>query len=146
MRTELTIFDTFSNSKVGLYRGFVLFACFIAIILVYFLITKKRLYDSHIDKVSKDRVWIPMFIAGVLIVSAISVNTPTSVKGAILYGSLVGLVVYGITNASMISQSKKWGYGIAIIDTIAGIVTGCILSLILYYLVTRHQDVFGYDK
>lgn len=144
MLTELTLFDTHHNSTVGVYRGLTLFVCFMIIIFAYFLITKKRLYDKHVDKVNKNRIWIPMIIAGSLIVSAVSVNTPTSAMSACVYGSLVGLVVYGMTNASMVSQSKKWDYSIAIIDTFAGIAVTCMLSLILYFLITVYPRVFSY--
>jgi uncharacterized membrane protein len=83
-----------------------------------------------------------MLTSALLIVSAVAVHTPDTVKKAIVYSGLVGFVVYGISNVVLLSTSNKWGYGISLIDTVWGIVSTAFLGYILYRVVQKWPGTF----
>jgi uncharacterized membrane protein len=144
MKSSLVFFDTLENSKRGTLRGLVLFPIFVILTLTIIFFTKKPLYDKHIDTVSKNRLWVALGLSALLIVSAISVHTPDTVEKAVVYSGLVGLVVYGISNATLLAGSKKWGYSIALIDTVGGILSTALLGYILYVVVNKWPNTFAY--
>jgi uncharacterized membrane protein len=143
MKSSIVFFDTSINSKRGTLRGLVIFPIYIILTLVWLLFTKKSLYDKHIDNVSKDRLWIAMGISALFIVSAIAVQTPDTLQKAVVYSGLVGLVVYGVTNVSMLATSKKWNYSISLIDTIWGTLSTALLGYILYVVVNKYPTIFS---
>jgi uncharacterized membrane protein len=85
-----------------------------------------------------------MCISSLLIVSAIGVHKPDTLKKALVYSGLVGFVVYGITNVSLLSSSKKWDYSISTIDTIGGVFTTTLLGYILYKVVEKWPNTFEF--
>ena len=64
---------------------------------------------SNINIYSAIFVWL-------LLCSAIAVQIPKNISEAIVYGLLVGLVVYGIYNFTNLAILKEWNIKIAIID------------------------------
>ena len=143
MKSTLVFFDSSENGKRGTLRGLVLFPIFIILTFIWFFLTKKPLYDTHIDQVNKSRIWVAMGVSALLIVSAVAVHTPNTVKKAIVYSGLVGFVVYGICNAVLLATSNKWGYGIALIDTLWGIISTALLGYILYEVVKKWPNTFA---
>lgn len=143
MKSSIVFFDTSENGNRGTLRGLVIFPIFIILTLVWFSFTKKPLYDKHIDNVSKDRLWIAMGVSALLLVSAVAVHTPDTLKKAVVYAGLVGLVVYGITNVSMLATSNKWSYTIALIDTVWGVLSTALLGYILYIVVKKWPNTFA---
>jgi uncharacterized membrane protein len=142
MKSNIVFFDTLENSKKGTLRGLVIFPIFIILTLLWFLLTKKSLYDKHIDKVPNSRLWISMGISALLIVSALGIHNPNTLRKAVVFGALVGLVVYGIANAVLLSASKKWDYTISFIDTLWGILSTAFLAYILYKIVKKWPKTF----
>jgi uncharacterized membrane protein len=143
MKSTLIFFDNEENSKRGALRGLVILPIFVILTLIWLLITKKSLYDKHIDKVSTSRLWISIIISGILIVSAIGVHTPDTVQKAVVYAALVGFVVYGVTNSVLLATSNKWNYYISIIDTVWGIIVTSLLGFILYHIVKKWPNIFS---
>ena len=143
MKSSIVFFDNLENSKRGTLRGMVIFPIFILITLVWFFFTKKPLYDKHIDTVSKDRLWVALFVSGLLIVSAIGVHTPDTLQKAVVFSGLVGFVVYGITNSVMLAVTKKWNYSISFIDILWGIFSTSLLGYILYIVVNKWPEIFA---
>ena len=143
MKSSIVFFDNLENSKRGTLRGMVIFPIFILITLVWFFFTKKPLYDKHIDTVSKDRLWVALFVSGLLIVSAIGVHTPDTLQKAVVFSGLVGFVVYGITNSVMLAVTKKWNYSISFIDILWGIFSTSLLGYILYIVVNKYPEIFA---
>ena len=143
MKSNLVFFDSSENGKRGTLRGLVLFPIFIILTFIWFLLTKKPLYDKHIDQVSKSRIYVAILISALLIVSALAVHTPNTVKKAIVYSGLVGFVIYGIYNVVLLATSNKWGYRVAIIDTLWGIITTALLGYILYEVVKKWPNTFA---
>lgn len=163
MKSSIVFFDTSENGNRGTLRGLVIFPVFIILTLLWFFFTKKPLYDVHIDSVSKDRLWVAMIISALLIVSALGVHTPNkvleekdkddSVKPvkqpvkpvikAVVYAALVGLVVYGIKNVSMLATSNIWDYQISLIDTVWGVGSTALLGYILFNVVEKWPEIFA---
>ena len=142
MKSTLVFGDTEENSKRGSLRSLAILPIYIILTLSWFYITKKTLYNNHIDKVSNFKVILSLFITGLLIVSALGVHTPDNTQKAIIYGALTGLVVYGISNSVLLATSNKWGYTISFIDTIWGIISTSLLAYILYKIVQKWPNVF----
>ena len=134
MKSTIVFMDHIENSKRGTLRGFVIFPIFIIMTIIWYFLTKK-LYVKHIDKVSTSRLWFAFLMCTLLIVSALGVHTPDTAKKALVYGLLVGFVIYGISNLTLLAVSNKWDYFISLIDTLWGIISTGILSLILFYIV-----------
>jgi uncharacterized membrane protein len=143
MKSSIVFFDNLENSKRGTLRGMVIFPIFILITLVWFFFTKKPLYDKHIDTVSKDRLWVALSVSALLTVSAIGVHTPNTLQKAVVFSGLVGFVVYGITNATMLATTKKWDYSISLIDILWGIFSTSLLGYILYIVVNKWPEIFA---
>ena len=143
MKSSIVFFDNLENSKRGTLRGMVIFPIFILITLVWFFFTKKPLYDKHIDIVSKDRLWVALCVSALLTVSAIGVHTPDTLQKAVVFSGLVGFVVYGISNATMLATTKKWDYSISFIDILWGIFSTSLLGYILYIVVNKWPKIFA---
>lgn len=142
MKSTIVFFDIIENSKRGTLRGLVILPIFVILTMIWFFITKKRLYNKHIDKVSNFRLCLSMIVSSILIVSAIGVHTPDTIKKAIVYGGSVGLLLYGMSNSVHISTSNKWSYSISIIDTTWGVFSTALIGGILYYIVKKWPQTF----
>ena len=143
MKSSIVFFDNLENSKRGTLRGMVIFPVFILLTLVWLFFTKKSLYDKHIDNVSNDRLWVSMGVSALLIVSAIGVHKPDTLQKSVVFAGLVGFVVYGITNMTMLATSKKWDYSISFIDILWGIFLTSLLGYILYIVVNKWPEIFA---
>ena len=143
MKSSIVFFDNLENSKRGTLRGMVIFPIFILITLVWFFFTKKPLYDKHIDTVSKDRLWVALCVSSLLTVSAIGVHTPDTFNNAVVFSGLVGFVLYGISNATMLATTKKWNYSISFIDILWGVFSTSLLGYILYIVVNKWPEIFA---
>jgi len=140
MKSDIVFFDTFENSKKGTYRGTVIFPLLILLNFIYYNLTKKY-YDKHIDNTSLSRRIASIFISGFLVVSALGIHNPDTVKKAIVFGGLVGLVIYGTNNATLLYTSKKWNYTIAVLDIVWGVISTAFLAFVLYKAVGEYPGV-----
>ena len=118
------------------FRSLIIFPIIIVFTFIWLLFTKK-LYNKHIDKVSKDRLFFSMIVFSLLFAFALGVQTPNTLQQTLVYSGLVGLIIYGITNMTMLATSNKWNYSIALIDTLWGILSTGLLGYILYILVKK---------
>ena len=143
MKSKIIFFDSLENSKRGTLRGAIIFPIFIILTLVWLFFTKKPLYDKHIDNVHTSRYIVALIISGLLLVSALGVHNPDNITTAVTYASLVGLVVYGITNVVLLSTSNKWDYIISIIDILWGVISTAFLGYVLYIVVNRFSTILA---
>lgn len=129
MKTELIFFDTYENGLKGTKRGLIAFISLIILDLIWFSLMKKYypVTRSNINIYSAIFVWL-------LLCSAIAVQIPKNISEAIVYGLLVGLVVYGIYNFTNLAILKEWNIKIAIIDTIWGTINCGIAALLIYLI------------
>ena len=140
MKSSLVFFDSITNSKKGTYRGLLIFPIFILLNLLWYNLTY-NLYSKHIDNVNNYRKIFALFITGSLIVSALGVHRPATLKTATVYSGLVALVIYTISNLKLLSTSSKWTYKISLIDTMWGILSTILLGIILYYAVNKYPNI-----
>jgi uncharacterized membrane protein len=138
MKTELVIFDTTENSKLGTKKGFIALISIIILDLIWFKFSMKK-YRKEVPSITNSIRYIPSVIAWFLVACALSVQNPKSLKEAIAYGSLVGLVIYGIYNATNYAIFKNWTINVSIMDTIWGIVVCSIVSIILYKIFGKYK-------
>ena len=135
MMTKLIFFDTFENSKKGIIRGLIAFISLIIFDIIWFSLSSKytTIYNSvKSNNILTKRNIIPIFLVYLIMCSAIAVQIPNSFKEALVYGLLVGFVVYSIFN--LISYSIfDWSLSTAIIDTIMGIINCGIAASLIYF-------------
>ena len=125
VRSEIIFFDTTHNSILGTSRGAISF--FPLMIIFGLLVTR-------IDGIEKWRKILSVFIASLVLCSAIGVQLPKTYYQAGLYGLLVGAVVGAcIIAVDMISPTT-----LVLIRSIVilPIITG-ILSLVTFNLSSR---------
>lgn len=129
MKTELIFFDSFENGLDGTKRGLVAFISLIILDLLWFNFTKKYypITKSSINIYSAIFVWL-------LLCSALAVQVPKSFNEAIVYGFLVGLVIYGVYNFTNYSILKDWSLKLSILDTVWGIIN-CVIATSLIYII-----------
>lgn len=142
MKSNIVFFDSMENSKRGTLRGIILFPIFIIMSLIWFFITKNW-FGKYFDKTNTGKIVISLIVSGILIVSAITVHNPNSVSEVIVYGALVGLVVYGVANSTLLSVHNKWEYIPAIIDTTWGVASTALMAYILYMVVKKWPNMLA---
>ena len=70
-----------------------------------------------------------------MLISALGVHNPDSFIKAIVYGGLLGFVIYSCWNSVIYMVHTNWTIWISIIDIIWGTISTSILGGILYILV-----------
>ena len=71
---------------------------------------------------------VVLFILG----SAIATQVLNNGLKAIIYGALVGFVLYGFCNGVYLTISKKWDINIFMVDTSWGIIMSSFISYLVY--------------
>jgi uncharacterized membrane protein len=134
MKTQLIFFDNIEESKKGTLRGLVAITVLIILDLIWFkvmdyspIITKKFNYFSAI-------------FTYILLCSAIGVQQPNSVEEAIVYGALLGFVIYGVFNGTSYSLNKNWTVKIAVLDTIWGMCVMSTAATVVYYVFHKNKQ------
>jgi uncharacterized membrane protein len=129
MKTELVFFDSINESMKGTTRGLIAFISLIIFDFIWFSISSKTIYKTVIKK--------PNIYAAILVYlvlcSAIAVQLPKNYYEALVYGLLVGFVVYSVFNLTSYSIFN-WPLSTAIIDTFVGIIN-CGIAASLIYLI-----------
>lgn len=128
MKTKLIFFDNIEESKKGTLRGLVAIAVLIILDLIWF-----RIMD-YSPIITKNFNYISAIFTYILLCSAIGVQQPNSIKEAVVYGALIGFVIYGVFNGTSYSINKNWTLKIATIDTLWGMFVMSIASIVVYYI------------
>ena len=139
IKSYKVFYDSKENIKKGILRMIIILPIFLILNLCWNLFTRK-LYKKHIDKVSNFRLITSVFIIGILF-SFIGIHVPLTKEQSILYGAVIGLVIYGIVNMSLLATSIKWNVNICIIDIIWGVISTGFLGYILYIITEKYPDV-----
>ena len=127
MKTELILFDSFENS---IYRILTAFVSLIVFDLIWFTLTKHNIYSS-ITK--KPNIYSAIFVYFIISIT-ISLQEPKSYNEALIYGLLVGFIIYSVFNFTSHAIFNNWSLSTAIADTIAGTINCGIAASIVYFL------------
>jgi uncharacterized membrane protein len=132
MRTELIFFETKYESKRGTVRGAVALGCLTVLTFLWYGVAMKSFYKGRIDNVSPANFWVGIIVSAFLIISAIGVQLPTNAQTALVYGGLLGAVIYGVSNGTLLMVSNKWTIGLATLDVLWGILSTTMISFLIY--------------
>jgi uncharacterized membrane protein len=132
MHTHLVFFDTTDESIKGTIRGLVAFLIILFLDYIWYELLMKSFYDSYTSQSNLSAKTIGIFVSSLLLCSSLTVQLASSPKEAIIYGALVGLVVYGFYNSTNCYRVKGWDCKIGAIDTVFGIVSTSLVSFIVY--------------
>lgn len=102
MKTQLIYFDSFENSMKGTIRGLIAFITLIIIDLIRFSLMKITNKNNNVPT----NIY-SMILVYLILCSAIGVQLPSKYSEALVFGCLVGLVVYGILNFYNLSFDNK---------------------------------------
>lgn len=132
MKTELIFIDTPENGRKGVLRGIMSIALILLFSYVWYYLNDSMYSGYRNNNVLLRNKVIGIVLSVFLLSSAIAVQLPSSATNAIVYGALVGFVVYGFVNAVNLMILKNWGLDIVVIDTMWGIVSTAVISYIVY--------------
>ena len=123
MKTQLFYFDGTKRSKKGTLRGLVVTIILLVVNSIMYKIYKKH-FNFNI---------IYVLIMTILIASAISVQNPYNLNEALVYGGLVGGVVFGSINSVLLmTKHIQWSKKNAILSILVGISSTVLSSYVLY--------------
>jgi hypothetical protein len=136
MKSNLLFFDNYENSVKGFNRG--------AIILpIFIFLTYIGTYFTDNYAASYIRGFIIRIIIGIILVSAIAVQLPSSKTNAIVYSLLVGFVIFTISELSIINQNKDLKCRKSLMIVLWGMITTVIMGYSLYVIVEKYPDTFS---
>jgi uncharacterized membrane protein len=136
MNTKLIFFGNYRDTIEGTKRGAIAFITLILLDNIRFKIMdySKVVTKKPVNITSALFVWL-------LLCSAIAVQQdPTSYREAVIYGMLVGLVVYGVYNGTNYSILKGWTPKVAILDTLWGVFVCGMASLAVYCFYHKNKS------
>lgn len=132
MKTQLIFFDNIEESRKGTLRGLVAITVLIILDMLWFQIM------DYSPIITKKVNYISAIFTYILLCSAIGVQQPNSVEESIVYGALIGFVIYGVFNGTSYSLNKNWTLKIAILDTLWGMFVMSAAAIVVYYIF--HKD------
>ena len=124
MKSKIVYFEDTNHSWKGTLRGGV---------ASLILLSNFAIYKTY-GKVIK---FMPVCIAVIiiLIASAISIQNPSTLKEAVVYGALVGLVTFGSMNMGLLmSKSGGWTRKDALIAIGVGVISSALASAVIFYI------------
>lgn len=131
MKTTLIFFDTLENSKEGTMRGLIAFISLIIFDFIWFSVSKNKIYKSITKK--PINIFASIFVYFILC-SAIAVQLPKTYTESLVYGLLVGFVVYSVFNFTNFAIFNNWSLSTSIVDTIVGMINCAIASSMIYWI------------
>lgn len=129
MKTELIFFDSVNESMKGTTRGLIAFISLIVFDFIWFSLSSKTVYKT----VTKTPNIYAAILVYLILCSAIAVQLPNNYNEALVYGLLVGLVIYSIFNLTSFSIFN-WPLSTAIVDTIVGTISCGVASSLIYLI------------
>jgi len=132
MKTQLIFFDNIEESRKGTLRGLVAIITLITLDMLWFKVM------DYSPIITKKVNYISAIFTYLLLCSAIGVQQPNSLNEAIVYGALIGFVIYGVFNGTSYSLNKNWTLKIAILDTMWGMFVMSAAATVVYYIF--HKD------
>ena len=138
MKTDLVFFDGLHSSKHGTLRGLIAFILLILISSLWFFLTYNCIYKSSVQNLNftvySARTILSCIVIYLLICSALGVQLPSSWYNAFVYGSLVGVVVFGVSNLTIFALVGDYSILTATMDTVFATVMCGLISICVYYV------------
>ena len=138
MKTNLVFFDGLHQSKHGTLRGLIAFILLVSLSALWFFITYDWVYKSSIKKLKfslfSARTIVSFILIYLLVCSALAVQFPSSWDNALVYGLLVRLVVFGVTNLAFIAIIEDYSILTAIVDTVFAMIMCGTISVCVYHI------------
>lgn len=117
---------------------------FFVIDMIWLGLVAKNFYQGQIGFLMKANVnWVAaiifylLFIVGLVIFVISPAVENNSLKQAILYGALFGLISYATYDLTNLATLKDWPLLVTIVDLIWGTVLGSTVSLISYLIAKK---------
>lgn len=129
MKTELIFFDSVNESMKGTTRGLIAFISLIVFDFIWFSLSSKTVYKT----ITKTPNIYAAILVYLILCSAIAVQLPNNYNEALVYGLLVGLVIYSVFNLTSFSIFN-WPLSTAIVDTIVGTISCGVASSLIYLI------------
>ena len=132
MKTTLVFFDSYTNSKSGVFRGLIAFLALVLLDVAWFNFLSvvdysKVVSRKRINKSAAVVVWL-------LLASALAVQLPSSLGNSVAYSALVGLVVYGVFNGTNFAINSNWPLSLAVADTLWGVFACSVAGSLLWFV------------
>ena len=145
MRSDIIFFDSLENSKKGTSRALIIIFVLSIMWFIWYGVLMKQIYVKHINNnMHKSfNVIIQVFLCLFLISSSIGVHVPNTIKKSLVYGGLVGFVIFGVCNSVLIMTNNKWTYSLAVVDTFFNSVFISISAYVLYKISQVYPSVFN---
>lgn len=145
MRSNIVFFDSLENSKKGTSRALIVIFVLSIMWFVWYGILMNKVYIKHIDDNTpiSFRIIIPVCLCLFLISSSIGVHTPDTMKKAVVYGGLVGFVIFGVCNSVLLMTNNRWTYNLVVIDTFFNSICTGIAAYVLYTITQKYPSVFN---
>lgn len=129
MKTNLTLLP--DNIITLFNKIFIIFCSLIFFDFFYLTLSNKYYYISK----NPINLWSAI-LSWILISYILSIQNSLSIIESLIYGIIIGLVVYGTFNLVNFSILKEWKLNIVIMDTIWGMIV-CSLSSIISFLIFK---------
>jgi len=131
MRTTIVFFESVKESRNGTMRGLVAFI-YLAIVNVlwYYLVINFQLYDEIRPPGARGWIFILTFF---LLCSALGAQKPGNAKEAIVYGLLLGFVIWGVQDTINYSLYQSLSIWDAFVDWIYGTLSMGLVAGMLFY-------------
>jgi uncharacterized membrane protein len=139
MYTKIIFFDKFQNSLQGLKRGTIAFNLILLFSSIWYS-SMKNFYKKYMTNTDKVRIIVGQIMTALILCSMIGVQISNSWQESMVYGALVGFSLFGGYNFINLTVNDKWDYNVVAVDTLYGIISMSLVSLIVFLLTKPRVD------
>ncbi len=136
MHSKLLLID---NYIANIKENILVFILVLTIDYLWYDHIAYNLYKERITNRNRNHMFFLGFLISILFLSiAITIHRSTDSKEAMIYGAIVGLVIYGFYNSMNYFYIYNWSVKLSIIDTLYGVISVSVISYLLYYFVKNN--------
>ena len=151
MKINLEVFSDNIHTKNSTLRSLICLCFLIVVNVVYlYLISGNKLFKPYLKSNKKIIIFVLFVLSLVIISGVIGVQDPnkdelddddTPTTRAVVYGLLVGFVVYSFFNINAYLFIKGWDFGLSLRLTSFGVISVGVCCLFTYYC-SDHGDLY----
>ncbi len=123
---------------------FIALPAFFVIDMIWLVLVAKKFYNRHLGFLMKPDInWYAaiifylLFIGGLVAFVISPAVEKHSLKHALFYGTLFGLITYATYDLTNLATLKDWPLLVTIVDLVWGMVLSASVSLITYLIFSR---------